>query len=81
MLDEAQAALRSAEADHEYAAATAARYRQLMDRGLIAAQDYEQTESPPQEHGGRSGAGKGPDTLAQGPRGADAPAHRAALAH
>jgi len=45
MLDEAHAALRSAEADHEYAAATAARYRQLMDRGLIAAQDYEQTEA------------------------------------
>jgi multidrug efflux system membrane fusion protein len=45
MLDEAHAALRSAEADHEYAAATAARYRLLMDRGLIAAQDHEQTEA------------------------------------
>jgi multidrug resistance efflux pump len=45
MLDEAHAALRSAEADHEYAAATAARYRRLMDQGLIAAQDQEQTEA------------------------------------
>ena len=45
MLDEAHAALRSAEADHEYAVATAARSRQLMDRGLIAAQDHEQTEA------------------------------------
>ncbi len=45
MLDEAHAALRSTEADHEYAAATAARYRRLMDQGLIAAQDQEQTEA------------------------------------
>jgi len=45
MLDAAHAALRSTEADHEYAAATAARYRRLMDQGLIAAQDQEQTEA------------------------------------
>lgn len=45
MLDEAAAALRSAEADREYAAATALRYQRLMDQGLIAAQDYEQTEA------------------------------------
>jgi len=41
LLEEADAALRSAEADHRYAEATATRYRQLFERQLIAAQDYE----------------------------------------
>jgi multidrug efflux system membrane fusion protein len=45
LLEEAEAALRSAKADHEYAAATAARYRQLIEQHLIAAQDYEQMEA------------------------------------
>jgi multidrug efflux system membrane fusion protein len=45
LLEEAEAALRSAKADYEYAAATAARYRQLIDQHLIAAQDYEQMEA------------------------------------
>jgi membrane fusion protein, multidrug efflux system len=45
LLEEAQAALRSARADHDYAAATAARNRQLVARQLIAAQDYEQVEA------------------------------------
>jgi multidrug efflux pump subunit AcrA (membrane-fusion protein) len=43
-LDEAEAALRSAEADHAYAEATAGRYRQLWQRDLISAQDYEAVE-------------------------------------
>jgi membrane fusion protein, multidrug efflux system len=42
---EAEAALRSAEADHRYAAATENRYRQLLDRELIAAQEYEGTDA------------------------------------
>jgi membrane fusion protein, multidrug efflux system len=45
LLEEAEAALRSAKADHEYAAATAARYRRLNDQHLVAAQDYEQMEA------------------------------------
>jgi multidrug efflux system membrane fusion protein len=45
LLEEAEAALRSAKADHEYAAATAARYRRLIDQHLVAAQDYEQMEA------------------------------------
>ncbi len=43
-LEEAEAALRSAEADHAYAAATASRYRQLWQRELVSAQDYEAVE-------------------------------------
>jgi len=45
LLEEAEAALRSAKADHEYAAATAARYRRLNDQHLVAAQDYEQMDA------------------------------------
>jgi multidrug resistance efflux pump len=44
-LEEAEAALRSAEADHAYAAATAGRYRQLWQRDLVSAQDYEALEA------------------------------------
>jgi multidrug resistance efflux pump len=40
-LEEADAALRSAAADHAYAEATAGRYRQLWQRELVSAQDYE----------------------------------------
>lgn len=40
-LEEADAGLRSAEADHAYAEATASRYRQLWQRELVSAQDYE----------------------------------------
>lgn len=43
-LDEAAAALRSAEADRVYAEATAGRYRQLWQRELVSAQDYEAVE-------------------------------------
>jgi membrane fusion protein, multidrug efflux system len=43
-LDEAEAALRSAEADRVYAEATAGRYRQLWQRELVSAQDYEAVE-------------------------------------
>jgi membrane fusion protein, multidrug efflux system len=42
---EAEAALRAAEADHAYADATAARHRQLWQRDLISAQDYEVVEA------------------------------------
>jgi multidrug efflux system membrane fusion protein len=42
---EAEAALRAAEADHAYADATEARYRQLWQRDLISAQDYEVAEA------------------------------------
>ncbi|HET7874640.1 MAG TPA: efflux RND transporter periplasmic adaptor subunit [Methylomirabilota bacterium] len=45
LLEESRAALTSAEAEHEYAAATAARYRRLVQQELISAQDYEQTEA------------------------------------
>ena len=41
LLDEAEAGLRSAEADHRYAEATATRYRQLFDRELVSAQEWE----------------------------------------
>jgi multidrug efflux pump subunit AcrA (membrane-fusion protein) len=44
-LEEAEASLRSAEADRTYAEATANRYRQLRDRELISAQDYETVET------------------------------------
>jgi multidrug efflux pump subunit AcrA (membrane-fusion protein) len=44
-LEEAAAALRSAEADRAYADATAARYRQLWQRELISAQDFEAVEA------------------------------------
>jgi multidrug efflux pump subunit AcrA (membrane-fusion protein) len=44
-LDEAEASLRSAGADHAYAEATASRFRQLWQRGLISAQDYEAVEA------------------------------------
>ena len=44
-LEEAAAALRSAEADHAYADATATRYRTLWQRELISAQDYEAHEA------------------------------------
>jgi multidrug efflux pump subunit AcrA (membrane-fusion protein) len=40
-LDEAQAGLRSAEADHAYADAAATRYRRLWQRELVSAHDYE----------------------------------------
>jgi multidrug efflux pump subunit AcrA (membrane-fusion protein) len=43
-LDEAEAALRSAEADHAFAVATAGRYRQLWQRDLVSAQEYEAVE-------------------------------------
>jgi multidrug efflux system membrane fusion protein len=43
-LDEAEAALRSAEADHAFAEATAGRYRQLWQRDLVSAQEYEAVE-------------------------------------
>lgn len=43
--EEAEAGLRSAEADHRYAEATANRYRQLLDRELISAQEYEGTDA------------------------------------
>ena len=43
--EEAEAGLRSAEADLRYAEATENRYRQLLDRELIAAQDYEGTDA------------------------------------
>jgi multidrug efflux pump subunit AcrA (membrane-fusion protein) len=45
MREEADAALRSAEADRVYAEQTATRYRQLWERGLISAQDYDSTAS------------------------------------
>jgi membrane fusion protein, multidrug efflux system len=44
-LEEAQAGLRSAEADQVYAEATATRYRQLWQRELISAQEYEAVEA------------------------------------
>lgn len=44
-LEEAAAALRSAEADHAYAAHTATRYRELRDRELISAHEYEGIEA------------------------------------
>jgi len=43
--EEAEAGLRSAESDHRYAEATENRYRQLLDRELIAAQEYEGTDA------------------------------------
>jgi membrane fusion protein, multidrug efflux system len=43
--EEAEAGLRSAEADHRYAEATENRYRQLLDRELIAVQEYEGTDA------------------------------------
>lgn len=43
--EEAEAGLRSTEADHRYAEATENRYRQLLDRQLIAAQEYEGTDA------------------------------------
>jgi multidrug efflux system membrane fusion protein len=43
-LEEAEAARRSAEADYVYADATASRYRQLWQRELVSAQDYEAVE-------------------------------------
>jgi multidrug efflux pump subunit AcrA (membrane-fusion protein) len=42
---EAEAALRAAEADHAYADASAVRYRQLWQRDLVSAQDYEVVEA------------------------------------
>lgn len=45
LLEEADAGLRSAEADHRYAEATATRNRQLFDRQLISAQEYEGTDA------------------------------------
>jgi multidrug efflux pump subunit AcrA (membrane-fusion protein) len=44
-LEEALASLRSAEADRAYAEATANRYRQLRERELISAQDYETVDT------------------------------------
>jgi RND family efflux transporter MFP subunit len=44
-LEEAEAALRSAAAERAYAEATAGRYRQLWQRGLVSAQDYEAVEA------------------------------------
>jgi len=44
-LEEAEASLRSAGADHTYAEATASRYRQLWQRELVSAQDYEAVEA------------------------------------
>jgi len=44
-LAEAEAGLRSAEADTRYADATATRYRQLFDKELISAQEYEGTDA------------------------------------
>ena len=44
-LEEAEASLRSAGADHAYAEATASRFRQLWQRELISAQDYEAVEA------------------------------------
>jgi multidrug efflux pump subunit AcrA (membrane-fusion protein) len=44
-LEEAEASLRSAGADHAYAEATASRYRQLWQRELVSAQDYEAVEA------------------------------------
>ena len=44
-LEEAEASLRSAAADHAYAEATASRYRQLWQRELVSAQDYEADEA------------------------------------
>jgi membrane fusion protein, multidrug efflux system len=43
--EEAEAALRSAEADHRYAEATATRYRQLLDKELISVHEYEGTDA------------------------------------
>jgi membrane fusion protein, multidrug efflux system len=45
LLEEAAASLRSAEADAVYAEATATRYRQLFDRELISAHDWEGTDA------------------------------------
>jgi multidrug efflux pump subunit AcrA (membrane-fusion protein) len=45
MLEEAEAALRSAEADHVYAEQTATRYRQMWERGLVSTQEYDGTTS------------------------------------
>jgi multidrug resistance efflux pump len=45
MLEEADAALRSAEADRVYAEQTATRYRQMWERGLISTQEYDGTAS------------------------------------
>jgi RND family efflux transporter MFP subunit len=45
MLDEAEASLRAAEADHVYADATARRYRELWERQFISAQDYEAADA------------------------------------
>jgi multidrug efflux pump subunit AcrA (membrane-fusion protein) len=44
-LEEAEAALRSAAADHAYAEATASRYRRLWQGELVSAQDYEAVEA------------------------------------
>lgn len=43
--EEAEAALRSAEADHLYAEATASRYRQLLDKELISVHEFEGTDA------------------------------------
>jgi membrane fusion protein, multidrug efflux system len=45
MFEEAEAGLRSAEADSRYAEATATRYRQLFDKELISAHEYEGTDA------------------------------------
>jgi len=44
-LEEAEASLRSAAAERAYAEATASRYRQLWQRELVSAQDYEAVEA------------------------------------
>ena len=45
LLEEAEGGLRAAEADHRYAEATATRYRQLLDKELISAHEYEGTDA------------------------------------
>ncbi|HEX6212286.1 MAG TPA: efflux RND transporter periplasmic adaptor subunit [Methylomirabilota bacterium] len=45
LLEEAQAALRSAEADHGYAEHAATRYRELWERQLVSTHEYEGVEA------------------------------------
>ena len=45
LLEEAEGGLRAAEADHRYAEATATRYRQLLDKELVGAHEYEGTDA------------------------------------